>query len=78
MLYHLGTDVCGFDVPLFETEQQLRIRTKIHARKNKKGFCALSVIIACQPKKIKQLQPSKYSLDNKSKLPINLVHDSTQ
>ena len=77
-LYHLGKDICGFDVPLFETEQQLRIRTKIHETKNKKGFCKLSVTIACQPKNIKELTPSKYSLDNKDKLPINLIYNSNQ
>lgn len=68
-LYHLGKDICNFDVPLFNIEQQIRIRTKIHARKNKKGFCCLSVTVACQPKNIKKLSPSKYSLDDKDKLP---------
>jgi hypothetical protein len=72
-LYHLGQDICGFDVPLFNIEQRLRIRTKIHTRKNTKGFCNLSVTIACQPKNIKTLVPSKYSLDNKDKLPPNLI-----
>ena len=68
-LYHLGVDVCGFDVPIFELEQQLRIRTKIHTRKNSKGYCSLSVTIACQPKDIRQLPPSPYSLDDIKKLP---------
>lgn len=77
-LYHLGTDVCGFDVPLFDIDQQIRIRTKIHTRKNKKGFCNLSVTIACQPKNIKNLVKSKYSLDNKDKLPIGLIYNSNQ
>jgi hypothetical protein len=72
-LYHLGNDVCNFNVPEFICEQQLRIRTKIHTRKNKDGYCKLSVIIACQPKNIKILENSKYSLDNYSKLPINLI-----
>ena len=71
-LYHLGVDVCCFGVPLLDIPQQLRIRTKIHKRKNKKGFCSLSVTAACQPKKIKDLIPSRYSLDNKDKLPPNL------
>jgi len=72
-LYHLGNDICGFDVPLFKIEQQIRIRTKIHTKKNKKGFCNLSVTVACQPKNIKELIPSKYSLDNKDKLPPILI-----
>ena len=72
-LYHLGDDLCGFGVPLFDIEQQIRIRTKIHTRKNKQGFCVLSVIAACQPKNIKQLIPSKYSLDDKDKLPPGLL-----
>jgi len=29
-LYHLGNDICDFNVPLFNIEQQLRIRTIIH------------------------------------------------
>ena len=45
-LYHLGEDLCNFKVPEFICEQQLRIRTKIHTKQNKKGFCILSVIIS--------------------------------
>ena len=37
-LFHLGEDICNFGVPEFIIEQQLRIRTKIHARKNKQGY----------------------------------------
>ena len=73
-LYHLGKDICDFGVPLFNIEQQIRIRTKIHTRKNKKGICSLSVTVACQPKNIKKLAPSKYSLDNKDKLPPLLIY----
>jgi len=73
-LYCLEEDICNFNVPLFEVEQ-LRIRTKIHSRKNKKGFCSLSVTASCKPINIKQLIPSKYSLDNKDKLPLNLIYD---
>lgn len=73
-LYHLGKDICDFDVPLFNIEQQIRIRTKIHTIKNKKGFCCLSVTVAFQPKDIKNLLPSKYSLDNKNKLPPLLIY----
>ena len=69
-LYHLGNDICDFKVPPFLCEQRLRIRTKIHQRKNKKGFCKLSVTIACQPKNINNLENSSYSLDHKMKLPI--------
>jgi hypothetical protein len=72
-LYHLGKDPCEFKVPEFICEQQLRVRTKIHSRKNAKGFCKLSVTIACQPKNIKDLINSEFSLDNKSKLPTNLL-----
>jgi len=73
-LFHLGDDICNFDVPFFNIEQQLRIRTKIHTRKNKKGFCNLSVTVACQPKDITKLNISKYSLDDKDKLPISLIY----
>jgi len=77
-LYHLGEDVCNFSVPAFDIEQQLRIRTKIHTRKNKKGFCKLSVTIAAQPKNIKNFNKSPYSLDDRNKLPRKLVYDPTQ
>jgi len=75
-LYHLGNDICGFDVPEFNIEQHLRIRTKIHSRKNKKGFCSLSVTIACQPKNISKFNRSKYSLDDVNKLPLSLIYKS--
>jgi len=73
-LYYLDSDVCSFKVPVFICEQQLRVRTKIHTRKNNNGFCKLSVTIACQPKNIKDLINSEYSLDNKTKLPNNLIY----
>lgn len=73
-LYHLGYDICNFGVPLFTIEQELRIRTKIHRRKNKKGFCQISVTAACKPKKITNLQKSNYSLDDKCKLPLSLIY----
>jgi len=73
-LYHLGNDICDFKVPEFICKQQLRVRTKIHTRKNNKGFCKLSVAIACQPKNIKELVNSAYSLDTQLKLPTNLVY----
>ena len=73
-LYHLGEDVCNFGVPIFETEQQFRFRTKIHKRENKEGFCELSVTVACQPKNINLLQMSPYSLDDKNRLPPNLIY----
>jgi hypothetical protein len=73
-LYHLGEDVCNFGVPIFETEQQFRFRTKIHKRENKEGFCDLSVTVACQPKNINFLPKSPYSLDDKNLLPPNLIY----
>jgi len=75
-LYHLGEDICNFDVPEFNIEQQIRIRTKIHQKSTKKGFCTLSVMAACKPKKIKELQKSNYSLDTIDKLPTNLKYIS--
>ncbi len=73
-LYHLGQDICNFGVPLFTCEQQLRIRTKIHTRKNARGFCTLSVMVSCQPKNGKHITPSPYSLDNPATLPANLCY----
>jgi hypothetical protein len=56
----IGNDLC-VNVPEFICDQRMRIRTKIHSRKNNKGFCVLSVIIACQPKNIKKkkIQPGR-------------------
>lgn len=73
-LYHLGNDICNFNVPIFDIEQQLRIRTKIHKRENSSGFCELSVTVSCKPKNIKLLKNSNYSLDDINKLPINLIY----
>jgi hypothetical protein len=74
-LYYLENDVCCFNVPEFICEQQLRIRIKVHKTKNNKGFSQLSVTISCQPKNINKLVNSDYSLDNRMKLPNNLVYD---
>jgi hypothetical protein len=73
-LYHLGNDICNFEVPEFIIEQRLRIRIKVHSEKNKKGFCDLSITAACQPKDIKKLEKSPYSLDNIEKLPKKLLY----
>lgn len=75
-LYHLGDDICNFDVPIFLVEQQMRIRIKVHTKKNKNGFCNLSIMAACQPKNIKTLEKSKYSLDDVKNLPINLTYNN--
>ena len=75
-LYHLGEDVCGFDVPLFECDQQLRIRTKIHSKYIKsginKGYISASVTVAAKPKDIKKLPKSNFSLDDLEKIPKTL------
>lgn len=71
-LYHLGNDICNFNVPEFNIHQQIRIRIKIHRKKDKNGYCDLSVIASFKPIEIKSLNKSKYSLDNIKKLPLNL------
>ena len=76
-LYHLGNDICGFGVPEFKIEQQIRIRIKVHHRKTKKGYCSLSVTAACQPININNLKKSNYSLDDITKLPDNLLYCKT-
>ena len=73
----LRTDVCEFNVPEFICEQRLRIRTKIHTKQNKNGFCKLSVTVACQPKNIEKLEKSNFSLDNIAKLPKKLMYIET-
>jgi len=72
-LYHLGNDICNFNVPEFIIEQQLRIRIKVHKTKTKKGYCSLSITASCKPKNIKSLKKSLYSLDNPLTLPENLL-----
>ena len=42
----------------------------------KKDFCNLSVTVACQPKDITKLKQSKYSLDDKDKIPLSLIYKS--
>jgi hypothetical protein len=74
-LYYLDKDICNFSVPQFICDQQLRIRIKVHTTMNNKGFCDLSVIAACQPKNIKLLPNSNYSLDDITKLPSNLIYN---
>lgn len=73
-LYHLGEDVCNFGVPIFEPEQQMRVRVKVHNREDRDGFCNLSVTLACQPKNINLLNISPYSLDDVNKLPPNIAY----
>ena len=75
-LYHLGEDICEFNVPEFICEQRLRLRIKIHSTKNSKGFCSLSVTLSPQPVNIKLLENSQYSLDDIKNLPINLIYNS--
>jgi hypothetical protein len=72
-LYHLNKDICCFDVPFFTCPQKLRIRTKIHKRKDKNGYCKLSVTLSCMPKNIKELKKSNYSIDNIEKIPKVLI-----
>jgi len=71
-LYHLGEDVCNFGVPIFEVDQRLRIRTKIHNRSNSNGMCVISVTAALQPINISTLEKSLYSLDSIDSLPHQL------
>lgn len=73
-LYHLGQDICNFGVPEFICDQEIRIRTKIHKRKDNNGFCHLSVMAACKPKDINKIKPSPFSLDKIEKLPKNLKY----
>lgn len=72
-LYHLGDDICSFNVPEFLIDQQLRIRIKVNKCKDANGYCVLTVMASCQPINIYKLESSKYSLDDKNKLPLNLI-----
>ena len=68
-LYHLGKDVCKFNVPYFKCKQVLRIRTKIHTKCNSNGFIQASVIVSPKPYIKKK---SKFTLDNFDFLPKKL------
>jgi hypothetical protein len=70
-LYHTFQDVCGFGVPYFTCESSIRIRTKIHARKNKQGYMAASVTSSVVPN-MSKIKKSSYSLDNFDSLPKNV------
>lgn len=71
-LYHLGDDTCGFDVPKFICQQEIRVRIKVHERCNSKGYCVLSVSAACKPKQIADLVQSPNSLDSHLRVPQKL------
>jgi hypothetical protein len=73
-LYRLNEDICNFNVPLFILKQQIRIRIKVHKKSDKNGYCSLSVMASFKPSNIKKLVKSKYSLDDISKLPKNLIY----
>ena len=74
-LYHLGSDICNFNVPKFEVKQRLRVRIKVHKTNDKNNYCTLSITASCQPVNIKTLKKSNYSLDNISKLPLNCKYE---
>jgi hypothetical protein len=74
-LYHTGEDVCGFGVPIFQCEQRIRIRCKVHKEKGADGFASLSVTAAAQPSKsnMPDLPKSPFSLDSVPTMPTQLV-----
>ena len=72
-LYHLGDDICKFGVPIYKCKQDVRIRTKIHKRCDKNGYCTLSVMLAAKPKNINNVEKSAFSLDDICRLPKNLI-----
>ena len=74
-LYHLGNDICKFNVPEFICDQRIRIRIKVHSEKNKDGYCSLSTTMSCQPRNINNIVKSLYSLDHIGKLPHNLLYN---
>lgn len=61
----------------FIAEKDIGIEVKkYNTRKNKKGFCNISVAAVCQPKDITKLNQSNYSLDDENKLPVSLIYKS--
>lgn len=60
-------DPCGFNVPLFQCSQRLRIRIKVHSKKTKTGYASLSVTASIQPNG--HVKSSPYTLDDLDRLP---------
>jgi hypothetical protein len=72
-LYHLGNDICNFNVPEFiPSETRLRLRCK---RRGGIGCVPSSLTISAW---CNGLTHSPYSLDNINKLPPNLIYKSNQ
>ena len=68
-LYHLGEDICNFDVPEFKPDDiTLRLRCK---RRGSKGCVPSSITMSAY---ISGLVKSKYSLDMIDNLPENLIY----
>jgi hypothetical protein len=75
-LYHLGDDICNFNVPLFNCNTRLRIRIKVHCSKIKigknKGKIRASIVVAARPINMYKMKKSGYSLDGELNYPPNL------
>jgi len=68
-LYHLGEDICNFNVPEFNPESvKIRLRCK---RRQGKNCVPSSITVSSYPYK---LEKSNYSLDTIEKLPLNLIY----
>lgn len=68
-LYHLGNDICNFNVPEFKPDNiRLRIRCK---RRGSKGCVPSSITMSAY---VCGLKKSEFSLDDKTKLPKNLIY----
>ena len=68
-LYHLGNDICNFNVPEFKPDSiRLRIRCK---RRGSKGCVPSSITISAY---VCGLKKSNFSLDDKTKLPKNIIY----
>lgn len=72
-LYYMDDDVFNFGVPKFDIKQRMRVRIKVHGRSDNNGYAQLSVTAAFQPINVKQMAKSPYSLDDKERLPPNLL-----
>jgi hypothetical protein len=73
-LYHVGDDIHQFGVPMLICKQVIRIRTKVHSRVNRNGFCHLSVTASCRPENVRDLPNSRFSLDDRNSLPGRIVY----
>jgi hypothetical protein len=72
-LYHTGTDTCSFNVPLFQCQQNVRIRCKRHGKRCRiTGKNLPTTVMAAFRPVLSTLVKSPFSLDSVASAPTSL------